>query len=54
MLNELYKNVQNYEALVREDCERQVAKGFMLKEDIEPFVEYLIETAKSRGLNCRN
>ena len=54
MLNELYKNVQNYEALVREDCKRQVAKGFMLKEDIEPFVEYLIETAKSRGLNCRN
>ena len=26
---------KRYEALVREDCERQVAKGFMLKEDMK-------------------
>ena len=50
MLKELYGNAENYEQLVREDCRVQVAKGFMLKEDVEWFVNELVQTAKARGL----
>ena len=50
LLKELYTNLANYRILVTEDTKRQVAKGFILKEDASDLIELAMQKAAERGL----
>jgi len=50
ILKELYATLENYRILVTEDTKRQVAKGFILKEDENDVIELAVKKAKERGL----
>ena len=50
LIRGLYKNIENYKELVAKGTEELVARGFLLKEDKEMFVQQIVEVAKKRGL----
>ena len=50
LLKELYGDLNNYRVLVTNDTQRQVAKGFVLREDSENLIEYAVSKARERGL----
>ncbi len=52
MLKELYGTIENYRALVIQDTQEQISKGFLCKEDAEEFIDLALELADKRGL-CR-
>lgn len=49
-LKELYGDLKHYEDLVRKNTFTQVARGYLLKEDAEEFVQLALKTAHERGL----
>ena len=51
LLKELYTTLDNYRELVAEDTRRQVASGFILRDDAEELVEYAVCKAAERGLS---
>ncbi|MDR0999775.1 MAG: hypothetical protein LBL96_03075 [Clostridiales bacterium] len=50
LLKQLYDNLENYRALVTASAYDMIAKGFMLPEDKEAFIERVVVTAHERGL----
>ena len=51
LLQELYGSLENYETLCREHTARQVAKGFICREDAQSLVALAVKTAQERGLH---
>lgn len=49
-LRELYGTLDHYRDLITANTDMQVAKGFIIPEDAEKFIEQLVQTAAERGL----
>lgn len=49
-LKALYQSLEHYRALVEQGADDMMAKGFLLKEDRDEYVERLVNDAAKRGL----
>lgn len=49
-LTVMYGSLAHYETLVRKSAAETVALGFLLKEDVEAYVNYTVDMARRRGL----
>ena len=49
-LKAIYGDLENYEKQAAQSADRDVAGGFILKEDRDELIRRVVETAKRRGL----
>lgn len=52
-LKELYMDLDHYKQLITKDAVRLEAQGFLLKEDVQPLIDLLVQRAKEQGLEVK-